>query len=90
LVVVCIELNLRSDRTFIFAGHETSSTGLSWTFYLLAKHPEFQSRLRQEVCKAKADAEEAGLENISPDILTSLPFLDAVLVGICNPTVALF
>jgi len=67
-----------NDRTFIFAGHETSSTGLSWTFYLLAQNPQLQTRLREEICKAKA---EAGEEQISPEVLATLPFLDAVLVS---------
>lgn len=66
-------------KTFIFAGHETSSTGLSWTFHLLAKHPEIQSRLRAEIMQAKADAEERGLEQIDPEVLYALPLLDAVL-----------
>ncbi len=34
--------------TFIFAGHETSANALTWTFYLLAKHPEIQKRLHAE------------------------------------------
>jgi len=67
-----------NDRTFIFAGHETSSTGLSWTFYLLAQNPRLQNRLREEISKAKA---EAGDEQISPEVLATLPFLDAVLVS---------
>jgi cytochrome P450 len=75
-----VTLNIVNGRTFIFAGHETSSTGLSWTFHLLAKNPEFQARLRVEVCEAKAEAEEAGLEQICPEVLATLPFLDAVLV----------
>ena len=66
-------------KTFIFAGHETSSTGLSWTFHLLAKHPEIQDRLRAEIVQAKAEAEARGAEQIEPDALAALPLLDAVL-----------
>jgi cytochrome P450 len=35
--------------TILLAGHETVSTALSWTFYLLARHPEVRARLEGEV-----------------------------------------
>jgi cytochrome P450 len=37
--------------TFIFGGHETVSSGLTWTFYLLSKHPVVARRLRQELSR---------------------------------------
>lgn len=33
----------------LVAGNETSSTALSWTLYLLARHPEFIARVRAEI-----------------------------------------
>lgn len=33
--------------TFIFAGYETSAASLTFSLYLLAKHPEWQSRIRE-------------------------------------------
>ncbi len=41
--------------TMYSAGHETSSNGLSWTFYLLAQHPEVLEELRREVDQTLAD-----------------------------------
>ena len=35
--------------TLVMAGHETTANALTWTFYLLANHPEIEARLRQEV-----------------------------------------
>ncbi len=35
--------------TFIFTGHETTAIALSWTWYLLAKHPDAERRLHQEL-----------------------------------------
>jgi cytochrome P450 len=35
--------------TILIAGHETTACVLSWTMWLLAKHPDIQDRLRAEV-----------------------------------------
>ena len=35
--------------TLFLAGHETTALALSWTCYLLAQHPEVESRLLQEL-----------------------------------------
>jgi cytochrome P450 len=35
--------------TLFLAGHETTALALSWAFYLLARHPEVQTRLFAEV-----------------------------------------
>jgi cytochrome P450 len=47
---------LRDEAANIFfAGAETSMTSLTWTWYLLDKHPEVLRRLRQEVHAAIGD-----------------------------------
>jgi cytochrome P450 len=41
---------LRSEvLTFFLAGHETTATALTWTWYLLASHPAIRQRVRAEV-----------------------------------------
>jgi cytochrome P450 len=35
--------------TFLVAGHETTAVALSWTWYLLAGHPEVERRLHAEI-----------------------------------------
>ncbi len=35
--------------TIFFAGHETTASTLSWTWYLLARHPEIEIRLHAEL-----------------------------------------
>jgi cytochrome P450 len=38
--------------TFIVAGHETTSNALSWTLYLLAKHPDVRAKVEAEALAA--------------------------------------
>ncbi|MCC6983645.1 MAG: cytochrome P450 [Bauldia sp.] len=35
--------------TFIAAGHETTALALTWTFYLLSRHPEIEESLVEEI-----------------------------------------
>ena len=35
--------------TFMFAGHDSTSSSLSWCLYNLAKHPQQQQRCREEI-----------------------------------------
>ncbi|XP_074206641.1 cytochrome P450 4F3 isoform X2 [Camelus bactrianus] len=58
--------------TFMFEGHDTTASGLSWILYNLAKHPEYQERCRQEVQELLRDREP---KEIEWDDLTQLPFL---------------
>lgn len=57
--------------TFIVAGHETTSNALSWTLYLLAKHPEVRERV-------EAEAREAARHPVA-DWPEKLPWTRAVI-----------
>lgn len=47
---------LRAEAlTFLIAGHETTATALTWTWYLLATHPSVQQRLRDEANSVLGD-----------------------------------
>ena len=35
--------------TFMFEGHDTTTSGMCWTLYCLAKHPDAQEKVREEV-----------------------------------------
>nr|CAG8449385.1 2170_t:CDS:2 [Entrophospora candida] len=60
--------------TFLAAGHETTGIALAWALYLLAKHPEVQDHLRQELLEASSDPD---LET-SFDKMNSLEYLNCV------------
>jgi cytochrome P450 len=36
-------------KIFLFAGHETAATSISWVLYLLALYPEYETRLLEEI-----------------------------------------
>ncbi len=42
--------------TLIVAGHETTASGLNWTWYLLSQHPDAEARLHAELDAAPAMA----------------------------------
>lgn len=74
--------------TFLAAGHETTSSALTWTTYLLAIHPEIQKAVRAEVREAipsptSADADE------SFDLAATLESLP-ILNGVCNEALRLY
>ena len=62
--------------TFLAAGHETTATAMTWTTYLLAKHPEVQTRLRQEI-REHLPSPDSDTDISSLDI-DHLPYLNAV------------
>ena len=50
--------------TFVFEGHDTTSTGLMWVLYHLAKYPKFQEMCRREVIEC-VEGSKLTQENLS-------------------------
>jgi len=47
---VMSDKQIRDEALILFAaGHETTANALSWTWYLISKHPEVEEKLRREV-----------------------------------------
>ncbi|KMK57792.1 cytochrome P450 monooxygenase, putative [Aspergillus fumigatus Z5] len=63
--------------TFLAAGHETTSTALQWSVYALCKHPDVQTRLREEVRTHLPPISPEHPEPLSAATLDSLPYLNA-------------
>lgn len=59
--------------TLFFAGHETTAIALTHMWYLLAKHPTVQSRVREEIRTV------VGKRAMTISDLPNLPYLDMVV-----------
>ncbi|KAJ7124095.1 cytochrome P450 [Mycena crocata] len=58
--------------TFLVAGHETTSTALTWALFALSQNPAAQKRLRKELLSVETD-------NPTMDMLNNLTYLDCVV-----------
>ncbi|MGI9421927.1 MAG: cytochrome P450 [Hyphomicrobiaceae bacterium] len=50
------EMLIDNLLTLLVAGHETTAKALTWALYLLARAPQWQARLREEVRQVAGDA----------------------------------
>ena len=51
IVIVIVNVIVRSQKvdTFMFEGHDTTATNMSFTLWLLATHPQIQRRLEEKI-----------------------------------------
>lgn len=66
-------------RTILLAGHETSATTLCWVLLELARHPEVQQRLRDEIRETERAVRARGASDFSASDLDNMQYLHAVI-----------
>ncbi|RDX46745.1 cytochrome P450 [Lentinus brumalis] len=78
--------------TFLLAGHETTSNSMSWLLYELARHPEHQALLRQEIRAVRARVAERGDSDFSVSDMDSMHLVVATIKEILrlHPIVYLY
>ena len=72
--------------TMMAAGHETTSSTLSWCLFLLAQHPVIQTQLREEIRCALPSPDHIATSHITAAVIDAMPLLNAV----CQETLRLY
>ncbi|KAK7439365.1 hypothetical protein VKT23_017589 [Stygiomarasmius scandens] len=70
---------LSQIATIILAGHETTASSMIWILYELARHPDDQAHVREELEEARKRKRESGEEAFSANDYDSMPFFNAVI-----------
>ncbi|KZV60943.1 cytochrome P450 [Peniophora sp. CONT] len=65
--------------TILLAGHDTTASSLTWWFWELARHPEWQTRVRDEIRAGRRKLIERGEEEFSIGDLEGLATMQATL-----------
>lgn len=65
-------------NTFVIAGHDTTTSSITWTMYLLGHHPEIQQKVREEVDAYLEELKENN-ESITVSNLKKLTYLNCVI-----------
>ncbi|NXP26507.1 CP4B1 protein, partial [Scytalopus superciliaris] len=65
--------DLRAEvDTFMFEGHDTTASGISWLFYCMSLHPEYQERCREEIQEILGDRDTVEWEDLGKMTYTTM------------------
>ncbi|NXE45264.1 CP4B1 protein, partial [Casuarius casuarius] len=65
--------DLRAEvDTFMFEGHDTTASGISWLFYCMSLHPDHQARCREEIQEILGDRDTVEWEDLGKMTYTTM------------------
>ncbi|NXG21117.1 CP4B1 protein, partial [Grallaria varia] len=65
--------DLRAEvDTFMFEGHDTTASGISWLFYCMSLHPEYQQQCREEIQGILGDRDTIEWEDLGKMTYTTM------------------
>jgi cytochrome P450 len=70
---MAVEQLIDEIKILFIAGHETTANTLTFTFYLLANHPEIQKKVLEEIVQIESESDNV------VERLQKMPYINAVL-----------
>ncbi|CAH2310729.1 cytochrome P450 4B1-like [Pelobates cultripes] len=81
--------DLRAEvDTFMFEGHDTTASGISWILYCMAKYPEHQQRCREEIREVLADRDTLEWDDLSKLPYTTMCIKESLRLNTPVPLIA--
>ncbi|XP_033008104.1 cytochrome P450 4B1-like [Lacerta agilis] len=73
--------DIRSEvDTFLFEGHDTTTSGISWTLYAMAQNPEHQQKCRKEIKEILGERETLRWDDLSKMTYTTMCIKESLRV----------
>lgn len=63
----------------MLAGHETTASSMNWVLMELAKNPEYQSQVREEIAHLRTEVVARGDDDFNMADLERMPLLTAAI-----------